>query len=218
MSTPAILASGRVVRYAFRERVIHWVAGLSYVYLLLTGLAFWSPWLFGLAVVLGGGTVSREIHPWAGLVFFVAVLLMYQMWAAQMHETAADRAFWRALRHYVRNEDELVPPQERFNAGQKLLFWGFFWCAILLLLSGLVLWFPQSIPWNLRVLRYIAVILHPATALLTIGLFIIHVYMGTALERGSFHSMVRGDVSAAWARNYHRLWYERLARDTSVRK
>jgi formate dehydrogenase subunit gamma len=217
MSTKPVVV-GRILRYPFRERTIHWVAGISYLYLLLTGSAFWSPWLFGLAVTLGGGTVSREVHPWVGLIFFVAVLLMYQMWAAQMRQTAEDRAFWRSLRHYVRNEDELVPPQERFNAGQKWLFWGFFWCAILLLLSGVVLWFPGSIPWNLRVLRYIAVVVHPATALLTIGLFIIHVYMGTALERGSFHSMVRGDVSAAWARSFHRLWYERSVRDTSVRK
>ena len=135
-----------------------------------------------------------------------------------MHETEPDKEFWRALGHYVRNEGELVPSAGRFNAGQKLLFWGFFWCAILLLCSGLVLWFPQSIPWNLRALRYIAVILHAVTALLTIGLFILHVYMGTAMERGSFHSMVRGDVSAEWARSYHRLWYERLARDVAGRK
>ena len=218
MSDAAMLVDGRIVRYPFRERLIHWTAGISYLYLLLTGLAFWSPWLFWLAVVLGGGTTSRAVHPWAGLVFFVAVLLMYRIWATQMHETAADRAFWRALRHYVRNEDERVPPAERFNAGQKWLFWGFFWCAVLLLLSGLILWFPQWIPWNLRVLRYTAVLLHAVTALLTIGLFILHVYMGTAMERGSFHAIVRGDVSAAWARSYHRLWYEQLARDAAARK
>src|SRR5208283_3041547 len=56
MSDGYILPSGRVLRYAFHERLIHWMAGLSYLYLLLTGLAFWSPWLFWLAVVVGGGT------------------------------------------------------------------------------------------------------------------------------------------------------------------
>jgi hypothetical protein len=35
----------RILRYTLGERVIHWVAGLTYVYLLLTGLAFWSPYL-----------------------------------------------------------------------------------------------------------------------------------------------------------------------------
>ena len=42
-----LLPNGRVLRYSFHERLAHWLAGVSYVYLLLTGLAFWSPWLFG---------------------------------------------------------------------------------------------------------------------------------------------------------------------------
>lgn len=218
MSSTPILANGRVVRYSFEERLVHWLAGFSYIYLLLTGLAFWSPWLFWLAVVLGGPTISRELHPWIGLIFVLATLLMYGMWGRQMHQAPSDKEFWRALRHYVRNQDELVPSADRFNAGQKLLFWGFFWCGIVLLLSGLVLWFPQLVPWNLRYLRYLAVILHPICALLTIGLFIIHVYMGTAMERGAFGSVIRGDVSIGWAKRYHRVWYEQLARNASARK
>ena len=53
------LPHGRVLRYTFHERLTHWVAAGSYIYLLLTGLAFWSPWLFWLAMVFGGGQVSR---------------------------------------------------------------------------------------------------------------------------------------------------------------
>ena len=218
MSSTPILANGRVLRYSFHERLVHWLAGFSYLYLLLTGLAFWSPWLFWLATVLGGATISRELHPWFGLIFVFATFLMYGMWGRQMHETETDKQFWGAVGHYIRNEDELVPPADRFNAGQKLLFWGFFWCGILLLLSGLVLWFPHLIPWSLRYLRYAAVLVHASCALLTIGLFIIHVYMGTAMERGAFGSMTRGDVSTAWARSFHRLWYEHLLRDAAARK
>src|ERR1044072_1420636 len=132
MSTTQVLADGRICRYSLWERVVHWIAGLSYIYLLLTGLAFWSPWLFWLATLFGGGTVSRAVHPWIGLVFTFAVILMYSLWAGQMRTTPADRECWRALPPYVRNEDEQVPPADRFNAGQKALFWGFFWCAILL--------------------------------------------------------------------------------------
>ena len=32
----------RILRYTLGERVTHWIAGLSYIYLLITGLAFWS--------------------------------------------------------------------------------------------------------------------------------------------------------------------------------
>jgi formate dehydrogenase subunit gamma len=218
MSATPILPNGRVLRYSFQERLVHWLAAISYIYLMLTGLAFWSPWLFWIAVLFGGGTVSRELHPWAGLIFVIATFKMYEMWGKQMHETELDKEFWRAIPHYVRNEDELVPSADRFNAGQKMLFWGFFWCGILLLLSGLILWFPHLVPWSLRYLRYFAVIVHPAAALLTIGLFIIHVYMGTAMERGAFGSVIRGDVSVSWAKRYHRIWYEHLLRNTAARK
>jgi formate dehydrogenase subunit gamma len=218
MSDGYILPKGRVLRYTYHERFIHWMAALSYVYLMLTGLAFWSPWLFWLAIVLGGGTISRELHPWIGLIFVIAVLLMFRMWGRQMHETAVDKQWWDAIPHYVKNEDEEVPTAGRFNGGQKLLFWGFLWCGILLFLSGFILWFPQWIPWSLHFLRLIAVIIHPIAALITIGLFIIHVYMGTAMERGAFGSVIRGDVSASWAKRYHGIWYDQITRDSATRK
>ena len=218
MSESYNLSKGRVLRYSFHERFIHWMAGLSYIYLLLTGLAFWSPWLFWLAVLFGGGTIARELHPWIGLIFVVAVFLMYRMWAVQMHENAVDKKWWDSIGHYIRNEDKEVPTAGRFNGGQKLLFWGFFWCGILLFLSGVVLWFPHWIPWNLRFLRLLAVIIHPVAALITIGLFIIHVYMGTLMERGAFGSVIRGDVSTEWAKRYHGIWYDQVTRENSPRK
>jgi formate dehydrogenase subunit gamma len=210
-SEPRLLPHGRVLRYTFHERLMHWLSGVSYVYLLMTGLAIWSPWLAWLAVILGGLTISRALHPWAGLVFFVSVVWMYFVWASQMHATDRDREWWHRLRYYVTNEDDELPPEDRFNAGQKALFWGFFWCSIVLLLTGLVLWQPHWIPWDLRAFRLISIILHPIAALLTIGLFIIHVYMGTAVEPGAFGSIVRGDVTRRWAARYHRAWYDRIA-------
>jgi formate dehydrogenase subunit gamma len=211
-----LLPNGRVLRYSFQERLVHWMAGFSYLYLLLSGLAFWSPWLFWLAIILGGGTIARELHPWFGVVFTIAVLLMYGMWAGQMRETPADKVWWSRVRYYIRNEDDKVPPADRFNAGQKLLFWGFLVFGLLLMLTGLVLWLPQYIPWNLRILRLAAIFLHPVCALFTIALFIIHVYMGTAMERGAFGSVIRGDVSQAWADHHHHSWFQKVLRDAGV--
>lgn len=219
MSQPElILPHNRILRYNLRDRITHWVAAGSYIYLLLTGLAFWSPWLFWLATVCGGPQISRILHPWVGLVFAGAVIYMYLLWGSQMHPTETDKEWWHSLGYYVRNEDEKMPPAGRYNAGQKLLFWGFFIFGILLLLSGLVLWFPEGIPWNLRFLRYLAVIVHPASALLTIGLFMIHIYMSVFAERGAFGSVIRGDVSRAFARRYHPAWYEEVVGPSSPRK
>jgi formate dehydrogenase subunit gamma len=132
------------------------------------------------------------------------------MWSRQMKFEPVDREWWKSLHYYITNQDDKMPPAGRYNAGQKLLFWSFFIGGLVLLLSGLVLWFTDSIPWNLRWLRYIAVIVHPAAALLTIGNFMIHIYMGVFAERGAFGSVIRGDVSMAFAKRYHPGWYEEI--------
>ena len=132
-----------------------------------------------------------------------------------MAVTQADLAWKKAMPHYIRNEDEQLPPVGRFNYGQKIFFWVMFYGAILLLLSGLGLWFVESIsPW----LRYLSIVIHVGAALVTIGGFIIHVYMGTAMVRGGFTSIIRGEVSAAWARMHHRLWYEQVTREKPPQK
>jgi formate dehydrogenase subunit gamma len=217
-SREQILPHGRILRYQFHERLTHWVAAFSFIYLMLTGLAFWSPWLFWIAIVLGGGQTSRTLHPWAGLIFAGAVLYMYVLWAGQMHTTETDKAWWRSIRHYIRNEDERMPPAGRYNAGQKLLFWGFFVCGLLLLLSGAILWFPEWISWNLRFLRYLAVLVHASSALLAIGLFMIHVYMSVFAERGAFGSVIRGDVSLDFAKRYHPGWYKEIVGTPATRR
>lgn len=205
-----IVPHGHVLRYSFKERLNHWVAAGSYFYLLLTGLAFWSPWLYWIAAVLGGAQVSRMLHPWVGLIFTFSVMYMFSMWSKQMKFEPVDREWWKSLRFYITNQDDKMPPAGRYNAGQKMLFWGFFYGALVLLLTGLVLWFTESIPWSLRWLREIAVILHPIAALLTIGNFMIHIYMGVFAERGAFGSVIRGDVSIAFAKRYHPGWYKEI--------
>jgi formate dehydrogenase subunit gamma len=215
--TDEILPNGRIVRYEFRERLMHWINGFAYLYLMLTGLAFWSPWLLWIAVIFGGTQISRMLHPWIGLVFALSLTWMYAAWSSQMRTTEADKKWWDSMQHYVRNEDDQMPPAGRYNMGQKLLFWGFVFCGILLLLSGIVLWIPEYLPWNARALRYAAVLIHPSAAMLTIGLFLIHIYMSVFAERGALNSMIRGDVSQNFAKRYHRLWWERVVGSVSRR-
>jgi formate dehydrogenase subunit gamma len=101
-----ILPHGRILRYTFHERATHWVAALSYIYLLLSGLAFWSPELFWLTILLGGGQIARMVHPWVGLIFTAAIIYMAVMWARQMRVTENDKAWWRSLRFYITNQDD----------------------------------------------------------------------------------------------------------------
>jgi formate dehydrogenase subunit gamma len=201
---------GRVLRYSFSERLNHWIGSLCYIYCLLSGLAFWSPWLFWISFLLGGGQIARMLHPWFGVVFAVCVFQMYRMWAAEMHITENDKNWFRAVDRYTRNEDDAMPPAGKYNAGQKSLFWGFEICIVLLLITGIVMWFPEYMPANLIILVRLSILIHASAAMLTIGLFLIHVYMSVFAERGALDSMVNGDVTLHFARRYHPAWYKEL--------
>jgi len=207
-----------IPRYTLGERANHWIGALSYTYLLITGLAFWSPYLFWLAATVGGGPTARFWHPWFGLIFSASLFWTFKEWHRDMRVDDGDRAWGKGIPYYIKNEDDKLPPVGRFNYGQKLFFWGMFYSVILLLLSGVALWFTEALPWSLRFLRYAAILIHASVALITIGLFLIHVYMSALMEEGSFGSMVHGGVTRAWAWTFHRLWYEKVLSDSAPRK
>ena len=210
--------SAAILRYTLKERIVHWIAGLSYVYLLLTGLAFWSPRMFWLAELFGGGPTVRAWHPWAGLIFTASVVWMFKEWRDDMRTTAADREWGKAIVHYVRNEDENLPKIGRFNLGQKQFFWIMFWSAIALTASGLALWFTELLAWPLQWLRHIAILVHVVAFLFSVGAFIVHVYMGTAVVRGGFTSIIRGEVSREWAETHHALWLAQVTHRQAPKK
>ena len=80
---------------------------------------------------------------------------------------------------------------------------------MILVLSGLVLWFPEVMP---RALRLAAVLLHPVAAVASLTGLIVHVYMGTAAIPGALRSMVEGYVSRGWAATHHPKWYREVTR------
>jgi formate dehydrogenase subunit gamma len=201
-----------IPRYSFAERANHWIGALTYTYLLMTGLAFWSPYLYWLAAVVGGGPVARSWHPWVGLIFAASVFWTFKEWRRDMQMDESDRAWAKAIPYYIENEDDKLPPVGRFNYGQKLFFWGIFYGVILLLVSGIALWYTEALPWSLRFVRYAAILIHASVALITIGLFLIHVYMSAILEEGSLTSMIHGKVTSAWAWTFHRSWYDQVSR------
>jgi formate dehydrogenase subunit gamma len=209
---------GRIVRYSYSERLCHWLSGLSYLYCLISGLALFTPYLYWLAALLGGGPTARFWHPWAGLVFVIAILWMHTIWRRDMSLVAVDRQWLKSIKNYVTNRDDLLPRQGRFNAGQKQFYWIMYYGAIVLLISGLVMWFPEIFSLQFNWVRGLAILIHVCAALVTIGAFIIHVYMGVFVVPGGFGGITSGYVSRRWARAHHPLWYEEVTNDPSARK
>jgi len=102
----------------------------------------------------------------------------------------------------------------KYNGGQKVLFFAVSLLAVLLLLTGLVLWFPLSFPAGLREMSWG---LHDAAFLVFAVTIVVHIYLGTAALPGTFQSMTRGTVSKAWARLHHPRWYREVTGDRDHR-
>lgn len=197
----------RVPRFGLAERVVHWAVALSFLYAALSGLALWSPALYPLAAIFGGGPATQAWHPWAGVLFALVLCVMFSGWSRQMRLTAEDRRWLRLAHRYLTHQECGLPEADRFNAGQKCLFWTQAAGAAVLLASGLVLWWPEAAP---RTLRLIAILVHPAAAVVAIGGLIVHIYMGAAAVPGALRGMIQGWVSPGWARSHHPAWYRRM--------
>lgn len=192
-----------IVRYPFGERVLHWFTALTFIYLMLSGFALGYPRMAWLYDVLGGGQSVRYVHPIVGVGFTIGVILMLAFWMRDMTFDDTDREWRRNLGTYVREGHSRVDVG-RFNAGQKWYFWFAILTGILLLLTGVPLWFPGALTagWN-----QIARLLHHALFLLTVGGFIIHVYMSTMMLPGTIAGMTGGRVTRAWAAWHHPRWF-----------
>ena len=135
------------MRYKFSERLMHSCAAVSYVYLLLTGLAFWSPSFYWIATVLGGGSAARAMHPRVGVVFAAVAAWRLVTWVADAHHRrgsggrGSDVALSQRINMCRRADGSTTA--RRCSSAMTL-------SAFVLLLSGLVLWFPESIPHQRR--------------------------------------------------------------------
>ncbi|MGH2750116.1 MAG: formate dehydrogenase subunit gamma [Actinomycetota bacterium] len=194
-----------ILRYSLAERVLHWSVALTFIYLMLSGFALGYPRMAWLYDVLGGGQTVRFLHPIVGVAFTIGVVLMLVLWLRDMVFDARDRAWARDLRSYVREGHSQVDI-DRFNAGQKGYFWFAVVTGVALLITGLPLWFPglMSSGWN-----QFARLLHHAIFLLTVGGFIIHVYMSTVMLPGTMPGMTGGRVTRAWAAWHHPSWFRK---------
>lgn len=195
-----------IVRYAPSTRINHWIVAISFVLLALSGLALFHPALFWLTNLFGGGTWTRILHPFIGLVLIVAFcLLAAKMWGDN-RMTPRDRAWLRRFREVVEDREENVPEVGRYNAGQKLIFWVIVVCVPVLFLSGIVIWrsyFAEYFP--IEALRF-AGLVHGFFAFVLILAIVIHIYAAIWV-RGSVRAMTRGTVSYGWAWKHHRLWF-----------
>lgn len=200
-----VAVGSEIVRHRRVTRIIHWSVALTFFICLISGMPIWTPIFGWMATLVGGLAVARLIHPYAGSLFFLASVVQFFHWLGDMHFTADEQGAWKPskLMAYMRWEDQPAQEGGKYNPGQKVFFYAVCLGALGLLLSGIVMWFPLAFP---RILRELSILLHDITFIFFLVGIIMHIYLGTAAEPGTFRSMTRGTVTRAWARLHHPGW------------
>ena len=201
-----IVHRGELLRHPVYTRVLHWLVAISFVLSLLSGFAIYSPWLYkSLTPLFGGGPMTRLLHPWFGLFFTIFFFFQFLNWFTPMVWTRDDTRWLKRIKEYTTNTHKTEPGEVGFfNGGQKLYFWAIVLSAVLFLVTGLLMWFPDITP---RWLVAVSYVVHDLAALLMLAGFIIHIYEGTAAMPGTFRGMVNGTVTRKWAWTHHPAWY-----------
>ena len=194
-------------RYNASERANHWIVGICFILLALSGLAFFHPALFPLVNLFGGGTWARILHPWIGVVMAVFFVIMFFRFASLNFMGGKDWDWLSKVGKMVDGNDHDMPEQGKYNGGQKLLFWLLTLCMVLITVSGVVMWRSQF-DFPTELVR-IAVVVHAAAAAFMIGLIFVHVY-AAIWTRGTIRAMLYGTVTRAWAKQHHRGWYRQM--------
>ena len=152
-------------RYTSGERILHWVTAITFLLLAASGLAFFPPSMYWMANLLGGGTWARILHPFIGVVMFVAFILMALKFWHHNVLSGNDRKWLGQIGDVIANRDDRVPPIGRYNPGQKILFWVLLASMIVLLVSGIALWRPYFAPaFGIGTIRFGA-LMHALSAL-----------------------------------------------------
>jgi formate dehydrogenase beta subunit/formate dehydrogenase gamma subunit len=195
---------GHIVRHNLASRLIHWSVALFFLVALFTGLPIWTPIFRWLAPLFGGLSVCRWLHPWAGIAFVAVMVLMFFKWLGEMRMESGDWGWLgpKLINYFRRRGDD--PNVGKYNGGQKVYFYLVAILAVVVLATGVVLWFPMSFSQGLREVSWV---IHDVAFIAFAVSIVVHIYLGTAALPGTFQSMTRGTVSKEYARLHHGRWY-----------
>ncbi|TFG65718.1 MAG: hypothetical protein E4H28_03590 [Gemmatimonadales bacterium] len=224
-----------VWRFSRLDRALHLMVVVSFYALLVTGIPLLfahSRWAQSLIGLLGGVETAGVIHRLGATLTFAYLFIhlgaifvgalrapdrkSYFLGPNSMVPNAKD---WRDLKQmfrYFRDRDQ--PPKfDRFSYMEKFEYWGVFWGVAIMVLSGLLMWFPvffaQFLPgWAFN----IATILHGREALLALGvIFTIHFYnVNLRPEKFPIDVVIfTGRATVEYMKEEHPLEYERLVRE-----
>ena len=203
--------TGRVIeRFTYFERAAHWSNAIAFCVLAISGLvmAFGK---FALLPLIGHtlfgwlSYVLKTAHNFAGPLFAVSLVIVFVVFVRDNFPGRSDLD-WLRKGGGLFGGDE--PPSGRFNAGEKIVFWGgVFVLGFFVVSSGLTL--DKLLP-GLQYSRgdmQIAHMIHAVSTVLMMCMFLGHIYIGTIGMKDAYKAMKTGYVDEGWAEEHHALWH-----------
>jgi formate dehydrogenase subunit gamma len=200
-----------IERFSSMDRYAHWFVAIVWVALAVTGLilslgkAVLLP-LVGYTLFSWLATLAKTIHNFTGPLLIIGVPWLFFRFIRDNGIGAEDlRWFVNIIGYFTGHEY----PSDRFNAGEKLVFWVVLALgSTALIVTGLILLFPNFD--QTRSTMQVANVLHAIAAYLSIALACVHMYLGTLGLEGAYRAMRDGYVNESWAEHHHRRWHERI--------
>jgi formate dehydrogenase subunit gamma len=204
-------ATGRLIeRFTFVERCVHWANAICFCLLAVTGLLM----LFGKYVVLPvlGHTVfswfallSKNMHNFVGPLFSITLVIIFLTFVKDNFPKAGDLK-WLMKAGGLFSKDGSHIPTGRFNAGEKMVFWGgVVVLGVIVVTTGFILDFPNY--GQTRADMQEAWSWHAVAALVFVAMIAGHIYIGTLGTEGAYGAMKTGYVDESWAKEHHEHWY-----------
>lgn len=201
----------KIERFTPIERSAHWSNAIAFVALAISGviMAFGK---FFIAPIIGATLFGwltyglKNLHNFAGPLFAVSLVVVFITFLRSNWPQKGDLRWLSAGGGLVSGSE---PPSHRFNAGEKLVFWGgVLFLGVVVVASGFVL--DRLVPGLIyeRSTMQVAHMVHAVATILMMAMFLGHIYMGTVGMQGAYHAMKTGYVDETWAREHHAYWYE----------
>ena len=204
--------TGREIeRFTPFERSAHWANAIAFVVLAISGLtmAFGK---FVLQPIIGDTLFGwltyllKNAHNFAGPLFAVSLVVVFITFLKDNMPRQGDLN-WLLKGGGILSGHEV--PSHRFNAGEKLVFWGgVFFLGAVVVASGFVL--DKIVPGLIyeRGTMQVAHMVHAVATVLMMAMFMGHIYIGTIGMDGAYKAMKTGYVDETWAKEHHELWYD----------
>ncbi|MGC8825761.1 MAG: formate dehydrogenase subunit gamma [Anaerolineae bacterium] len=203
-----------IPKYTLIERIGHWMHTASFLPLAITGMVLYFPFLQPLAQG-AAGEFLRLVHRIAAVVFgaLPIIYFIFQprrliMNIREFLPSKEDIGWLKAApAYYLFGRHEAMPPQGRFNAGEKLnglvmvAAWAVFG------ITGLPMWFGKGVIPP-EIFRWL-VVFHDLAMIGSVCMFLVHLYLAVAhpLMWAALVSMRFGVTSAEYAAEHHAKWY-----------